>query len=367
LKILLIEAFYGGSHKNFADNLISHSCHEFTLFTLPEKNWKWRVRCGALYFLEKVPQPEAYDLIFLPGMINLADLKAHWGDRCPPVILYLHETQLSYPLPPGKAEDYHPYFTEFSNCIHADSIIFNSHFHKNSYISALENLMDRIPEMAPRSFIDQIKKKSRVIYPGIDIPAVQSFDCTEKTQQEPVILWNHRWDYDKDPEAFFRVLRKIDPEELPYRLVLLGENAQFIPRVFEYARERYGDLILQYGWANSREDYLQWLYKADMVISTAQQENFGISIAEAAALGCFPLLPHRLVYPELVPEEYKEKILYRNEEELQQKIRNLLEQGPQKKAISSIMAHYHQHRWVKRITEFDNLFDSPRFHCTIHE
>jgi len=39
-------------------------------------------------------------------------------------------------------------------------------------------------------------------------------------------------------------------------------------------------------------------------VSFALQENFGYSIAEAVYLGCVPILPNRLVYPELYIEEY---------------------------------------------------------------
>ena len=32
------------------------------------------------------------------------------------------------------------------------------------------------------------------------------------------------------------------------------------------------------------------------------QENFGFGVAEAVYLGCTPVLPNRLVYPELYPD-----------------------------------------------------------------
>lgn len=366
MRILYLEAFYGGSHRNFADGLIGHSRFKVDLYSLPEKNWKWRVRSGAYHFMEKVSRPEDYDLLFLPGMISLADLKAFWGDRCPPVLLYLHETQLSYPLPPGKGEDYLPLFTELSNALLSDLLVFNSRFHRNSYLQALPGLLDRIPESQPRWVIPKIAEKSRVIYPGIDL-SFQDSDSRENkskgqpTEQEkakgqgPVILWNHRWDFDKDPEAFFRVLRKIDQGDTPFRLILLGENAQFIPKVFLYAKERYGDSILQFGWAESREEYLGLLGLADIVVSTAIQENFGISVAEAAALGCFPLLPDRLVYPELVPPGLAKKILYQNEEDLLLRLKDLLRNPPPEKEIIGIRNHYLQHLWESRIEEFDSL------------
>ena len=45
---------------------------------------------------------------------------------------------------------------------------------------------------------------------------------------------------------------------------------------------------------------LRPLRQADVFVSTARHEFFGIATAEAIAGGCFPLLPDRLAYPELV-------------------------------------------------------------------
>ena len=41
-----------------------------------------------------------------------------------------------------------------------------------------------------------------------------------------------------------------------------------------------------------------------VVVSYALQENFGFGIAEAVYLGCSPVLPNKLVYPELYNKEY---------------------------------------------------------------
>ena len=42
------------------------------------------------------------------------------------------------------------------------------------------------------------------------------------------------------------------------------------------------------------------LQSADIYVSTAAHEFFGIAAVEAIAAGCYPLLPRRLSYPELV-------------------------------------------------------------------
>ena len=48
-RFLLLEPFFGGSHREFAEGLIEHSRHAIELRTLPARFWKWRLRGAALY------------------------------------------------------------------------------------------------------------------------------------------------------------------------------------------------------------------------------------------------------------------------------------------------------------------------------
>lgn len=54
----------------------------------------------------------------------------------------------------------------------------------------------------------------------------------------------------------------------------------------------------------SKGDYYQLLSESKCVVSFALQENFGYGIQEAVKLGCVPVLPNRLVYPELFNSDY---------------------------------------------------------------
>jgi glycosyltransferase involved in cell wall biosynthesis len=54
----------------------------------------------------------------------------------------------------------------------------------------------------------------------------------------------------------------------------------------------------------NKDEYYNLLAKSKGVVSFALQENFGFGIAEAVTLGCIPILPNKLVYPEFYDKEY---------------------------------------------------------------
>jgi glycosyltransferase involved in cell wall biosynthesis len=107
---------------------------------------------------------------------------------------------------------------------------------------------------------------------------------------------------------------------IDFRVALLGENYQVKPKAFVAAKSRFGEKIVQYGFVESKERLHGLAEKGAVVISTANQENFGIAMVEAMRHGCLPLLPDRLSYPEILPGEFHDAYLYRDEDDLVEKL-----------------------------------------------
>ena len=326
-RFLFLEPFFGGSHRDFAEGWVEHSRHRLELHTLPARFWKWRLRGAALHFAGTLPAPRGYDGLITTDLLALGDLKALWGAACPPALVYFHENQLTYPLAPGERQDLQYGFTGITTALAAERVLFNSQSHFEAFFAELPVFLRRMPEYRPLWVVEAIRGRSAVLPPGcrfhpsdpLPIPPVG---------QTPLVIWNHRWEFDKNPGAFFAALEAAEARGARFELALLGENYQKVPKPFVSARERWGERVVQYGYVRERALYRKWLARGAVVISTAEQENFGIAVVEAVRSGCLPLLPSRLSYPELIPEALQPHVLYHSQEELVDRLVRLLAELP---------------------------------------
>ncbi|MFH0725889.1 MAG: DUF3524 domain-containing protein [Pseudomonadota bacterium] len=353
MKFLFIEPFFGGSHKDFAEGLTAHSRHAIELITLPARFWKWRMRGAALHFSKLLPALSGYDGIVTSSLMSLSDFKMLAGAHCPPVLVYFHENQLTYPLAPGESMDLQFGFTDITTGLAANRILFNSRTHLNVFFSALPGFLKRMPEFRPHWVTAEIRGKADMLHPGCHFPAVIP-PPAQKKDLPPLIIWNHRWEFDKNPQAFVDALAAISRKGIDFRLAILGENFQTVPPALSEARERFKTQLVQYGYVPSREAYYDWLRQGDIVISTAHQENFGISIVEAIRHGCLPLLPNRLAYPEILPKAFHADFLYEDQTALIEKLASLIAGYHQfrskRETLMSDMAPY---AWENRVAAFD--------------
>lgn len=322
MNVLALEPWYGGSHRNFLDGLVGHSRHTCATVTMAARFWKWRMQGGAVTLARKADelldggfQPDvilASDMVNVPAFLSLT--RHRLADV--PLVLYLHENQLTYPLPPGAERDLTYAYINYLSCLAADRVVFNSQFHYDSFLDALPGLLRVFPDYTHLNSVQEIREKSAVLHLGIDLRAHDAYRREDRQSDwrpgmsPPIVLWNHRWEYDKDPGAFFRVMNRLDDSGSRFRLILAGEHFEEQPKEFERAFERYAERIIHYGYAEDFHEYSRLLHRADIVVSTALHEFFGVAMMEAIYCGCHPLLPNRLSYPELIPRPLHRPLLH---------------------------------------------------------
>ncbi|XP_045874825.1 glycosyltransferase-like domain-containing protein 1 isoform X2 [Meles meles] len=394
MSLLIIEAFYGGSHKQLVD-LLQEELEDCVLYTLPAKKWHWRARTSALYFSQNIPISEQYRVLFASSVLNLTELAALRPDLGKlKKILYFHENQLVYPVKKCQERDFQYGYNQILSCLVADVVVFNSVFNMESFLTSIGKFMKLIPDHRPKDLESIIRPKCQVIYFPIRFPDVSRFMPKHKTahlqkilslkgnggaapsmalpfQQEqkgseillknsdsesgpgnaapqenlgssltqdsdwrtcspsdnssshrqentqnmtfypcdilggtddpqrPLhIVWSHRWEHDKDPESFFKVLMHLKDLGLNFHVSVLGETFTDVP-----------------------DDPLRVEGRANLSTVFSQENRIKLCLVgmlEAVYCGCYPLCPKDLVYPEIFPAEY----LYSTPEQLSKRLQN---------------------------------------------
>ena len=302
MRILALEPYYGGSHKAFLDGWINKSNHTWMLLSLPAYKWKWRMRHSAVHFADEIAKlskaGQSWDLLFCSDMLNLAEFLGlvRQSIQNLPTIVYFHENQFTYPVRVENERDYQFAMTNLTTALAATEVWFNSAFHRDSFLEALEKLLKQMPDYQPLESIEKIRSKS-VIHP----PGIENIQPREKREPGPIrILWAARWEHDKNPDDFFEALHMLKNSGIDFRLYCIGQQFRDTPEVFKHARKRFIKHIDQWGFIESRQEYIKTLKQADVIVSTANHEFFGITILETISAGCFPMLANRLSYPELL-------------------------------------------------------------------
>jgi glycosyltransferase involved in cell wall biosynthesis len=312
MRILLIEPYFGGSHRAWAEGYARHSRYSVDLLTMSARFWKWRMHGGAVTLaaraLQKAAQP---DLLLVSDMVNLPAFLGLTRHRlgAVPTALYCHENQLTYPVPPGEKRDLTYGMINWTSMVAADKVFFNSHYHLEDWFDALPRLLKHFPDYSHLHCVAEVRAKSSVLPLGCDLRRFDGVEAKHRVSAPPLILWNQRWEYDKDPRTFFRALDVLARDGIAFHVALAGSNVRQMPEEFEAAREKLGERVIHYGRAD-QETYARLLRQADVVVSTAIHEFFGIAAVEAIYCGCFPILPRRLAYPELIPGSYHDRCLY---------------------------------------------------------
>ena len=304
MRILVIEPYYGGSHKAFVDGWVKHSRHKFDLITFPAYKWKWRMRHSALSAAveakELISQGKSWDALFVSDMLGLAEFVGLAPEELSslPRVVYFHENQLLYPDESKQDRDLHFAYMNFTTAFSANQVWFNTGWHRDGFLAEFKDFLSRMPDYKHLYELNIIAENSRVFGQGI---YESKIDVKKINRSEELKLtWAARWEHDKNPDDLYTLLVLLKKEDLKFRVNIIGESFKRVPPIFGKIYEEFEDCIDRFGYQPSKEEYFHALVESDIVISTAIHEFFGVSVIEGCACGCIPVAPRRLAYPEVL-------------------------------------------------------------------
>ncbi len=352
LTIWLLNPYHTGSHRAWAEGYAAHSRHDVRVLSMQGYFWKWRMQGGALELAQQANTALAAgqrpDVLLATSMTNLPAFLAltRRGLGSVPTMLYMHENQLTYPSPPSGKRDLTYGAIQHLSTLAADCICFNSGYHLRAWFDELPRLLKHFPDYTHLETVDAARAKSRVLPVGCDLKRYDKYSTRSVDEEAgdkslpPLILWNQRWEFDKDPATMLAALYALADEGATFRVALAGESFRIQPAEFTEARERLGARLVHFGYAESESEYARLLWDADVVLSTAVHEFFGVSVVEAVYCGATPVLPNRLSYPELIPPNWRARCLYDNADGLLARLRAFLTRAAPSPELRQAMARF---------------------------
>ncbi|ALO45694.1 tRNA-queuosine alpha-mannosyltransferase domain-containing protein [Pseudohongiella spirulinae] len=337
-RILLLSAYEAVSHQQWRSRLFElFPTARWTALGLPARHFAWRVRGNSLTwaFNHRQELTDNYELLIVTSLCDLSALRGFVPELAAlPTLVYFHENQFAYP-DNTEADDarragrqahnlLNMQLTSIYTALCADMIAFNSDWNRRSFLSGARQLLDRLPDHVPCGLTEHLQQRSQVL----PVPLADSLFNSHASTGAPAInqqrlsgdalniVWNHRHEYDKGPELLLGIMQELIERGVCFRLHLLGQRFRQQPAAFATLRQLLSDHYqsqgIEPGIDNHIEDrnaYLQVLQHGDIVLSTARHDFQGLSVLEACALGCTPLVPDALAYPEYLPAQCRYPVI----------------------------------------------------------
>ena len=298
--VWLLSAYRADSHAAWADWLTAEvTAVDWVVRELPGRHFRWRIRGNPLSWLDELPELVPARIL-ATSMVDIATLKGlHPRLARVPVDYYFHENQFAYPVSAQQVRSVEPQIVQLYGALAADRLLFNSVFNRDSFLEGVDELLRRMPDAVPRGV-------RRRLAPRCDVLPVPVQAVPPARERDPrLILWNHRWEYDKAPEVFADALVRLHDSGRDFRLALLGRRP---PRETPAALTRIREMMPERIIADGRVDdarYRALVGGAGVVVSSAIHEFQGLSVLEACSAGVRPLVPDALCYPEQYPGHYR--------------------------------------------------------------
>lgn len=303
MHVLLLSAYHSASHNYWCEGLMAALPEiEWTLKTQPARHFSWRVRAsGWIWGLAEDPDFACrYDLVLATSLTDVVTLKA----LCPalrdtPLWLYFHENQFAHPISDQQWASHQRgwQFQSIQNALCADHISFNTAFNRETFLDGARRLLKRFPEKLPGRPLERIQERSDVL----PVPLTNRFQSfRDAPKQRGRIVWNHRWEWDKQPAVFLAALVALHREGFDFELAMLGSGGGRDRDAFREEAEILSDHIIYWGEAD-KAAYAAFIRSADIGVSAALHDFQGLAMLELAQAGATVVLPRRVAYPEVLP------------------------------------------------------------------
>ncbi len=297
LDILALEPFYGGVRRAMLETLVRCSRHRWTVLKLPPRRIERRLTAAANWFSEQLSRHWVgrLDLLFTSEAMNLASLLRLVPELTRhPAVVYFHDNQ----MPDAHSEGQQPHdLVNLNTATAATELWFNSLYHRSTFQALAAAMVDRHPELSSRSPIPELKAKSRLMPPPVDLGLVHEIEASGPIQRNPRTIFVETRDADID--LLNSALALLRTHGVAFNVVTVGpvdELDSAIPRRTIPEKDEAGQA--------------RAMFEAGVVVSVKPMAASDYLVVRAIAAGCRPVLPDSGMYPEIIPAEMQRSCLY---------------------------------------------------------
>lgn len=309
MRILLLSAYDAHSHRRWRRGLVAaFPEHEWTVLTLPPRNFSWRIRGNSLSwaFAEREVLQQPRDLLIATSMTDLSALAGMVPSLAAvPSLLYCHENQFAYPARTVARDCHEPKMVSLYAALAAGRVVFNSEYNRQSFLLGVQAFLAGMPDAVPPGVVEHLARNSGTLPVPLETDWFAGRAAAMRKDGPFTIVWNHRWEYDKAPERLFSALLQLKQAGADFRVHVIGQQFRQRPAVFAEMYPLLRDHIGAWGMEKTASGYRRLLQQSHVTLSTAIHEFQGLALLEATACGCIPLAPDRLAYPEFVPAAFR--------------------------------------------------------------
>ena len=362
MKILLLSAYDAVSHRYWRKGLVEQFPeHDWTVLTLPDRHFSWRLRGNSLSWAmgkEREILEQKWDRVIATSMVDLSSLRGMVPSLAAvPTIVYFHENQFAYPRSAHQLfSPVAPQLQTIYTALCGDTLAFNTEYNRETFLKGTRKLLKKLPDHVPQGVADILEQRSCVLPVPLaeDVPV----DNPPRTKGSFLIAWAARWEYDKGPDRLMAIIEGLEKSGLDYQLCILGQSFRKRPPEFDRIETEFSHRLSKFGYAQSREDYLQWLQRADVFLSTSRHEFQGVSVLEGVACGAVPVLPNEQSYPCLFDRNYlyEDENLYDEENHAVQMILVRAQQKQRGRLVAPDMAAF---RWAENLRSYRDILLLP--------
>jgi len=169
--------------------------------------------------------------------------------------------------------------------------------------------LQAMPDFVPTDVVDTLTQRAVVLPVPIAAhrPQAGATAASAAPDSGLQLVWNHRWEYDKGPDELLDIAQGLTASGCRFTLHVVGQQFRRQPESFARLRDclRQAQALGHWGYIAQRSEYEALLLGSDVVLSSALHDFQGLAVLEACALGCSPLVPDRVVYPEWFGQEFR--------------------------------------------------------------